>query len=220
MAGQIFLYLDGIPGESTSAYCENWIDVESFSIGVTMPVDQEARTGSGGGTSGAADPEDFEFNMKMTIATPVLMQCCAAGALIPRGRILQFNIVNESPHMVSDYALGESIITEVTVDASGGEIANQTLKINYGSIVWRYYAYSHFNPSKFRIESRRTWNVLEADPYSQNVGSSGAEDAMAEILPGGTHDLAEYANGYSTFFKGGVDFSPGPVAPIDRGPNG
>ena len=59
MAANVYLFLDGIPGESTAVQFRNWIDLTSFSVGVTMEVDQEARTGSGGGTSGAADPEDF-----------------------------------------------------------------------------------------------------------------------------------------------------------------
>ncbi len=67
MAGNIYLFLDGIPGESLDIAFENWIDIASFSVGNAMEVDQEARTGSGGGTSGAADPEDFSFDKKMTL---------------------------------------------------------------------------------------------------------------------------------------------------------
>ena len=147
MAGNIYLYLDGVPGESTAAEFENWIDITSFNVGNAMEVDQESRTGSGGGTSGAADPEDFSFDTKMNAATPVLLQCCATGAIIPRGRIIQCNIVGIERLPVSNYAIGDSLITSVSVSGSGGDIPDTSFTINYGSIIWKYYVYNHYDPT-------------------------------------------------------------------------
>lgn len=164
MAGNIYLYLDGIPGESTSHVFTGWIDVMSFSLGATMEIDQDARTGSGGGTSGAADPEDLSFETKMSLSTVVLLQACAVGAVIPRGRLIQCNVVNQKLLAVSDYAIGDSIISSVSVNASGGDIPSESFSINYGSIIWRYHCYNHYRPDQHLKTIEREWSLVSSNP--------------------------------------------------------
>ncbi len=176
MAGNIYLFLDGVPGESLATSFENWIDVTSFSVGNTMEVDPEARTGSGGGTSGAADPEDLSIDKKMDVATPVMLTCCATGAIIPRGRLVQCNIVNEMRLAVSDYAFGDSIITSVNLSGSGGAIPDESMTLNYGSIIWQYHLYSHSNPSEERGISSRQWSLLKSNP---TIADPNCQDALA-----------------------------------------
>ena len=143
MSGNIFLFLQGIPGESTSACFRNWIGIASFSVGCSMEVSQEGRLNGGHALSGAADPDDLSFDKKMDAATPILFHCCAVGAIIPRGRIIQCNDVGLAAEggrlPVADYAFGDSIITNVTSNASGGGIADDSFSVNYGSIMWRYH---------------------------------------------------------------------------------
>ena len=173
MAGNIFLFLDGIPGESSASGFENWININDFSLGATMEVDQEARTGSGGGTSGAADPEDLSCSKKMSIATPVLLQCCASGAIIPRGKLIQCNIVNEQRVAVSDYCFGDSIITSVNLSGSGGGIPDESFTLNYGSVIWQYHYYKHEDPSNRIAGLSRAWSLLtsamDADPSTASI---------------------------------------------------
>ena len=180
MAGNIYLYLDGIPGESTSSIFTNWIDIDSFSYGVAMEIDMEARIGSGGGTSGSADPEDFSFDTKMSLATTVLLQCCALGAVIPRGRLLQCNVVDNMINVVSDYAIGDSLISSVTVNASGGEIPSMSFSVNYGSIIWRYHCYNHYFPSVHLADVPREWSLLSANPQRADPNTY---DAFQNIAP-------------------------------------
>ena len=179
MSGSIFLYLDFIPGESTVFGFDSWIDIGSFSLGCTMEVDQEARTGSGGGTSGSGDPEDLSLDKKMDVATPVLLSCCATGAIIPRGKLMQINDVGKRV-IVSEYAIGNSIITNVNLSASGSGIPEESLSINYGSITWRYYCYDHFRPdiqvvggdipgqpaTQKDLENgiQRSWSLISSNP--------------------------------------------------------
>jgi type VI protein secretion system component Hcp len=183
MAGNIYLLLSGIPGESLATGFMNWIDISSFSVGNAMEVDPEARTGSGGGTSGAADPEDFSFDKKMDIASPVLLSCCATGAIIPKGRLIQCNVVNELRLPVSDYAIGDSIITSVSLSGSGGAIPDESLTISYGSIIWQYTLYSHSNPSNPVATASRQWSLLSSNP---TVADANCQDALTipADLPG------------------------------------
>ena len=186
MAGDIYLYLDGIPGESTTWHFENWIDVMSFSIGVSMDIDQGARaSASGGVTSGQADPEDVSVDTKMSIASPVLLQCCASGAVIPRGKLVQCNIVGGRRIVVSEYFFGDSIISGVSLSASGGAIADESISINFGSVAWSYNCFDHFNPTKFLASSTREWSVIQA-----KVGQLDSQDNVYKAI-----EMARIPNG-------------------------
>jgi type VI secretion system secreted protein Hcp len=82
MAVDMFLKLDGIPGESTDAKHKDEIVLESFSWG-------EANTGhgaaGGGGGAGKVSMQDFHFTAKLNKATPLLMLHCANGNHIKTG---------------------------------------------------------------------------------------------------------------------------------------
>lgn len=164
MAGQIYLYLSGIAGESTAVCFPGLMDVTSFSVGNAMEVDMEARTGSGGGTSGAADPEDLSVDKKMDWASPVMLSACATGAVISQGRLFQCNVVNEEVLPVSDYAFGDAIITSVSLSGSGGAIPDESVTINYGSITWHYHCYEHNNPSNWLASMFKSWSLISANP--------------------------------------------------------
>ena len=208
MAGNIFLFLDGIPGESYAKGFENWININDFSLGATMEVDQEARTGSGGGTSGAADPEDLSCSKKMSIATPILLQCCASGAIIPRGKLIQCNVVNENRVAVSDYCFGDSIITSVNLSGSGGGIPDETFTLNYGSVQWRYHYYKHENPSNRICDLARGWSLLtssmDADPSAHHI------DQATDYWYTGLKDSPKIGPGsYDSIGSAQVDFRKG-----------
>ena len=219
MAGQIFLFLDGIPGESTSNIFTNWIDVASFSIGVTMEIDMEARTGSGGGTSGAADPEDLSIDTKMSIASVVLLQACAMGAIIPRGRLIQCNVVDKNLYPVSEYSLGDSIISSVSLNGSGGGIPDQTFTINYGSIIWKYICYNHYMPSYKVSDVVREWSPVSANPIKADPNAySAAGIANAEHFEPPKREKVSIHH-FDTYGSGSnVSFRPGPSVRMDPNP--
>ena len=76
MAVDVYLKIDGVPGESKAAGHSDEIDVLSYSWGI-------AQTGTmgygGGGGAGKANFSDFSFIMRMNKATPKLMLACAKG---------------------------------------------------------------------------------------------------------------------------------------------
>lgn len=179
MAGQIYLYLAGIGGESSSTRFPGLMDITSFSVGNAMEVDMEARTGSGGGTSGAADPEDFSLDKKMDWASPVMLACCATGAVIPQGRLFQCNVVNKDVLPVSDYAFGDAIITSVSLSGSGGAIPDESVTINYGSIIWQYHCYKHNDPAACVASIHREWSLISANPHEADPNTHTAFGAVA-----------------------------------------
>ncbi len=72
-----FLKLDGIKGESTDAKHKDEIDVESWSWGETLATGGGG--GGGGGRGGKVSIQDFNFVMRLNVASPSLMEACATG---------------------------------------------------------------------------------------------------------------------------------------------
>ena len=86
MALDIFLKLDGIPGESVDAKHKGEIVLESFSWGETNTVAHGAFTG-GGASAGRVSLQDFHFTSRVSKASPKLMLACASGQHILNGLV-------------------------------------------------------------------------------------------------------------------------------------
>ena len=76
MAVDVYLKINGIPGESADSKHKAEIDVLSYSWGVTQTGTMSY---GGGGGAGKANFGDFSFMMRMNKATPKLMESCASG---------------------------------------------------------------------------------------------------------------------------------------------
>jgi type VI secretion system secreted protein Hcp len=80
-----FLKIDGIEGESTDAKHVNWIDVDSWSWGESLP----AQPPSGGGAGvGKVHFSGFQFQSRVSKASPKLFLACAGGQHIKEARLV------------------------------------------------------------------------------------------------------------------------------------
>lgn len=73
-----FLQIDGIPGESTDRDHKDWIDIESFSWGLTL-----VSSGGGGSGVGKASFSDLAWTQYVDISTPKWFLAVATGKHIP-----------------------------------------------------------------------------------------------------------------------------------------
>ena len=85
MATDYFLKLEGIKGESKDAKHKDEIDLLSFSWGATQ---QGTHAGGGGGGAGKVSFQDFHFVMKMSKASPLLLQAVATGKHIKQADLV------------------------------------------------------------------------------------------------------------------------------------
>jgi type VI secretion system secreted protein Hcp len=77
-AVDMFLKLDGIPGESLDSKHKEEIVLESFTWGETNTT--HVATGGGGGAgAGKVSMQDFHFTARVSKASPKLMLACATG---------------------------------------------------------------------------------------------------------------------------------------------
>jgi type VI secretion system secreted protein Hcp len=138
MSFDAFLKIDGIDGESTDGKHPNWIEILSFSHGLSQPISVSAST-AGGASSGRSDHQDFSIVKYLDKASPKLALHCCEGKHIGKvalelcragGDKLKYMEYKLSDVMISSYAPGGS---------SGGEdLPTESVSFNYGKIEWTY----------------------------------------------------------------------------------
>ncbi len=82
MAFDAFLNVKDIPGESTDDKHADWIEILSYSSGVSQTASASASSG-GGASSERADFQDFSIVKALDKASPKLALACANGTHIP-----------------------------------------------------------------------------------------------------------------------------------------
>ena len=131
----IFLYLEGVPGDSTVESHKDWIDVLSFNYGIRNPP-QYGTSGSGA-AAGRPQFGDLVITKMLDKASPQLYLMASNGMHIPEARLE----VIRGGNLVLRYRL-----SDVTVGAveTAGEAANRILdkvSLKYGKIEWTYFVH-------------------------------------------------------------------------------
>ena len=85
MAIDVYLYIDGIKGESADDTHKDWIECQSVNWGVSQPKSATASTG-GGHTAERCEHADITITKLADLASPILLQTCAAGKTIPKAK--------------------------------------------------------------------------------------------------------------------------------------
>lgn len=116
-AVDMFIKIEGIPGESQDSVHKDEIDVLAWSWG--MSNSSTFHDGSGGGT-GRATFEDLELTKYIDKSTPLLMQSCSAGVPYPSA-ILTVRKAGEKPLEYIKIELTDVLVTSVSTGGSGGE---------------------------------------------------------------------------------------------------
>ncbi len=139
MAFDAFIKIDGVPGESTDDKHKDWIEVLSYSWGISQPKSASAST-AGGASAERADFQDFSIVKALDKASPKLALACAQGKHIKE---VIFELCRAGGDKVKymEYKLSNCIITSVRRGgaAQGGEtLPLEEVSFDYGKIVWTY----------------------------------------------------------------------------------
>jgi len=124
----VFLKIQGIEGESADAGHEGWIDVDSFSYGVSRPA----------GSSAPANHRGITLNKAVDKATPYLYLHCSSGRPLEEV-VLEVVRTTADEISVQEYQLRDATVT--SINTSVGANATRTterLTISYESIGWTY----------------------------------------------------------------------------------
>ncbi len=144
MAFDAFLKIEGIPGECTDDKHKGWIEVLSFSTGISQPSSGSASSG-GGRSAERANFSDFSVVKVVDKASPKLALFCANGEHIKEitlelcrasGDKQKYLEIKLSDSIVSSYRPGGS--------AQGSEtLPIEEISFNYGKFEVTYTETDH-----------------------------------------------------------------------------
>jgi len=136
MATDYFLKLDGIKGESKDSKHKDEIDILSFSWGAS----QTGTSAHGGGAgAGKVAFQDFHFVMKMSKASPLLLQHLSTGKPITTANLVarkaggtqqEYLKIKFTDVLISSYQSGGS--------QGGDEIPVEQISLNFSQINVEY----------------------------------------------------------------------------------
>jgi type VI secretion system secreted protein Hcp len=139
MAGDMFLMLDGIKGESADDKHKGEIDIESFSWGLAQ---QGSGNRGGGSGTGKVDIADITIQKHVDRSSPSLMLVCANGKHIAKGKLtlrkagenpLEYLTVDLESIFVSSYQVGGS---------NGGGVPTESISLNFVKVKTEYWTQS------------------------------------------------------------------------------
>lgn len=157
MAGDAFLKIDGIPGESTDDKHKDWIEILSYNLGVS----QMASTGSTGGgrSAGRADFKDFSFSKEVDKSSAKLLLFCANGSHV-KEMTLQLHRATGDKQKYLEIKLTDNLITSVHPAGGGGGIPSESVTVNFGKIEY-VYTQTDTKTGKPKGDVKMHWSTTE-----------------------------------------------------------
>ncbi|MBI4751742.1 MAG: type VI secretion system tube protein Hcp [Acidobacteria bacterium] len=142
MSFDAFLKIDGIQGESRDEKHKEWIEILSYSKGLSQTA---AFSSSSHGSKSAERANFSEFNITKALdkATPHLAFACASGQHYAKATIEICRAGGTSKQTFMRYTLQDVLITNYTVNGVGGggdgeSIPTENIQLSYGKIEWNY----------------------------------------------------------------------------------
>lgn len=138
MAIDVYLYIEGIKGESTDDRHKDWIECKSVTFGVDQPKSATASTG-GGHTAERCEHRDIVISKLADLSTPILLQTCSAGRTIPKAR-MEFMRADAQGERVKyfEIEIENVLIGAVSPAVHEGDILTEEVALKFSKIKWRY----------------------------------------------------------------------------------
>lgn len=144
MAFDAFLKIDGIDGESDDDKHQKWIEILSFSHGLSQPS-TGSRSSGGAATAERVNHQDFSVVKSLDKTSPKLALSCCKGTHIKEVK-LELCRATDDKSKYMEYKMSDVIVTSVRPggSAQGGEtLPLEEVSFNYGKIEWTYTETDH-----------------------------------------------------------------------------
>ncbi len=148
MAFDAFLKIDGIDGESTDDKHKDWIEILSYSHGVSQLSSGSVSSG-GGRSAERCDHQDLVVMKSLDKSSPKLNLYCSDGKHIKEIKLELCRAGgNKEVYMV--YKLEDAIVTSVqpSGSAGAGDLPAESVSFGYGKITWTYNETDHKTGTK------------------------------------------------------------------------
>lgn len=138
MAYDIFLKIDGIPGESTDDKHKDEIEILSYGFGVSQPISGTVSS-SGSMSASKADFTDISFMHSYDIASPKLFESCSTGKHIPSA-VLSLHRATGNKEKYLEIKLSDVLVSSVQISGSGGgdDVPTESFTLAFGKVEITY----------------------------------------------------------------------------------
>ena len=137
MPSDTYIKFEGIPGEVTTADHKEWIEVLSYSHGVSMSIN-ESTVSAGSRSAGRANMADFSFVKHMDKASVPLNSSCVTGKSIPTVTVDLTRAGEGKQEVYMTYTLSGVLVSSISVGAGGDGVPTESISLAFGKIVWKY----------------------------------------------------------------------------------
>jgi len=137
MAVDFFLKIDGIAGESTDDKHKDWIEVISYSFGVSQMASVADRSATTSAAGSRADFQDLSIVKTFDKASPKIFLACANGQHF-KEVTLELCRAGGDKQKYWDCKLSDVIVTSVGTGGGGGGEPTETVDFNFGKMEQTY----------------------------------------------------------------------------------
>jgi type VI secretion system secreted protein Hcp len=137
MADDTFLKINGIDGESTDDKHMGWIEVLSYSWGVSQSESRASISATGGAAGGRADFQDLSIVKALDKSSPKLYLACAKGDHL-QDVTLELCRAAGNKEKYMEFKLTNVIVSSASLGGGGGGEPTESITFNFGKIEATY----------------------------------------------------------------------------------
>ena len=160
MAFDCFLKIEGVDGESSDDKHKDWIELLSYSHGVSQPSSGAASSG-GGRSAERCDHADFSIVKTVDKATPKLALACCDGTHIESIKV-ELCRAGGDKQKYMEYVMNDVIVASARPGGSseGEALPTEEVCFNYGKIEWVYTETDH-KTGRPKGDVKAHWDLTE-----------------------------------------------------------
>ncbi len=134
-AADMFLKIEGVDGESTNAAHKGWIEIQSWSWGVS----QLGSGGAGGGFAAGRLTGHVTLIKRIDKASPLLFKRCSDGTVLP---LVTIELTRGGTETYLKYELKEVLVSSIAHgDVDGDGAPDETITLDFTSTKLTYTQY-------------------------------------------------------------------------------
>ena len=155
MATSVYLHADPLKGESTDKDHKDWIEVESWSFGVSQPV--SGPSGTGGRAAARADFQSLCITKAVDKSSVDLNLYCAKGEHIAK---LELEVCQETGEKVNYWKMEfeNAMVQSVSISGGGSSRPNESVCFVYDKCIWTYTAVKDDGSAGDKV-GPKNWNL-------------------------------------------------------------
>lgn len=133
----IYVSIDDISGNCTEEGYEDWIMVDSFSIGVSNSL--TINPGNTERTTGGVNISEMSFSKTMDVSSMLLYAACAGNKSLGEVTVAVTRTEGESQMLLVTYVLGDAMVSNIASSGSGhGDLPSESFSLNFTTITGQY----------------------------------------------------------------------------------